>query len=269
MKVVEKIVFVGIMLLTGGVFLVINTRTVAELDESKESYSKIYQAYTDEVSDHSGTLALVDALTSDLEEVNLALETALTETELVRTLLNKDMSEWTSAEILQMRQELVSLPYGSPFLDGHIVTGAWGSRELTGTFWKDGHLGVDLIPRSGNMREPIISPIDGKVITWGRNDRVYGNYLVIETLDGKYQLKFTHLSAIGIVDGTNVALEEDLHFKAGQQIARMGQTGKVTGPHLHLEYYIFEENGWRILDASAISEYIGSTIIKEDLEHEV
>ena len=228
------------------------------------SNSELNLLYNDEVNKVNNLTLLVDVKNIEISNLNNAIETALTDNLVIQTLLNKDMEEWTPEGILRMRDELASLPYGSPFAGGHIVTAPWGSTELTGTYWKNAHPGVDIYPKSGNNNEPVLSPIDGKVVTWGRNDRVYGNYLVIESLDGKYQLTFAHLSAIAIVEGRKVDLFEGMTFKAGQQIARMGKTGMATGYHLHIEYRIYElqenlEYEWRLLNASAILDYIGTS----------
>ncbi len=194
-----------------------------------------------------------------IKQLNLALDTAFKDNSVIQTLLNQDMSDWTPESVLGMRDKLASLPYGSWFESGHYVTAPWGSTLLAGTRWgASGHKGVDIKPNSGNNYEIIKSAIDGKVITWGRNDRLFGNYMVIESLDGQFQIKLAHLSSMAIFmeDGT-YDLGEGMEFKAGQRIARMGNTGNSTGPHLHIEYYMLEEGNWRLLNASAILDYIG------------
>lgn len=192
-------------------------------------------------------------------EVEQALSIALSKNALLLTLSGKSMGEWTVTEILETRDMFDSIPYGSPFEGGHFVTGKFGSLELAGTYWKDsGHRGIDIFPNSGVKNEIVRSVIDGRVITWGRDDRVYGNYLVIESLDGQYQIKFAHLSSIAIFleDGT-VGLYEGMEFKRGTRIARMGNTGKSTGPHLHMEYSIHSSTEIRLLNADTIIEYTG------------
>ena len=202
---------------------------------------------------------------SEIEQLNLALKMAFTDNKVIQTLLNQSMEEWTPETVLATRSKLASLPYGSWFEGGHYVTAAWGSKLLVGTHWgKSGHLGVDTKPLSGNPREPIKSVIDGRVVTWGRGDRLFGNYLVIESLDGQFQIKLAHLSSIAIVSPAGkYELEVGLEFKAGARIATMGDTGNTTGPHLHAEYYISENGTWRLLDASAILDYMGNNEIKE------
>lgn len=204
-------------------------------------------------------LSKLSELGSEKKNVEDALETALQENALLLTLSETPMVDWTVQEILDTRELFDSIPYGSWFEDGHIMTGEYGSKALSATHWNhDGHMGVDIFPRSGNNNEIIQSVIDGRVVTWGRNDRVYGNYLVIESSDGLYQIKLAHLSSIAIFypDG-NMDLYEGMEFKRGTRIAKMGNTGKTTGPHLHVEYKIKTETDWRLLNANTIIDYMG------------
>lgn len=208
---------------------------------------------------NTNTEKLLSTKDNEIKRLKLTLDTAFKDNQVIQTLLNKDMEDWTPDAVLGMRDKLASLPYGSWFKDGHYVTGAFGSMSLVGTHWgSTGHKGVDIKPNSGNSFEKIHSAISGKVITWGRNDRLFGNYLVIESLDGQFQIKLAHLSSIAVFlpDGT-FDLYEGMEFDAGTRLATMGNTGNSTGPHLHLEYYILEEDGWRLLNASAILDYIG------------
>ncbi len=218
-----------------------------------------YELYTTEQSDHEGTLSALQEAEKQIDKLHTSLEIALTETALIQTILNTKMETWTVDEILMARSQLASLPYGSPFKGGHFVTAPFGSRELTGTYWKKGHPGIDIYPLSGNEREPVLSVMDGRVVTWGRNDRVYGNYLLIESLDGSKQIFFAHLSAIGVILPNGSAdLAEGMEFTAGTQLARMGATGQVTGTHLHMEYRLQEIDGsYRVLNATAITDFIG------------
>lgn len=250
---------VGIILLLSVAQIVHSNRVISK---NTQDLTTLEQSYRESIARENDLALLSDIKDMEIEKLNNALDTALKDNMVIQTLLNKDMEEWTPEGILAMRDKLASLPYGSWFESGHIVTAPFGSRQLTGTYWKSDHPGVDIFPKSYVINERILSAIDGKVVTWGRNDRVYGNYLIIESLDGQYQIKLAHLSAIGIVAGDKVDLKEGMTFKAGQQIARMGNTGLTTGNdneghHLHLEYYIHESEGWRLLNASAILDYIG------------
>lgn len=56
----------------------------------------------------------------------------------------------------------------------------------------------------------------------------YGRTVVLET--GELRLQFSHLSAWSVGRGELV--------RAGHEVGRVGQTGRATGPHLHLELRI-------------------------------
>lgn len=85
--------------------------------------------------------------------------------------------------------------------------------------------------RSGKDGE-IIERVDEYTTNWRNTGtlttRDYGNYIKVRHTDGTYAL-FAHLrKGSSFVKGTKV--------KAGQVIARIGNTGNSTGPHLHAEY---------------------------------
>lgn len=84
------------------------------------------------------------------------------------------------------------------------------------------HGGLDLAAPEGT---PIYAPMDGKV------SRVYsqeagGNVLVVDH-PGGYRTVYAHLDSALVKVGETV--------KQGQQIARSGSSGVVSGPHLHWE----------------------------------
>ena len=227
-----------------------------KLNQSIAHADYLIKEHTLEIANFENKIKLKDI---EVDRLNLALATAFKDNQVIQTLLNQDMTEWTHESVLGMRDKLASLPYGSWFESGHYVTGAFGSTTLSGTYWgKNGHKGVDIKPNSGNNDEIVRSAIAGRVITWGRNDRLFGNYIVIESLDGQFQIKLAHLSSIAIFtkDG-NYDLHEGMEFSAGTRLARMGNTGNSTGHHLHIEYFMLESNTWRLLNASAILDYIG------------
>ena len=57
-------------------------------------------------------------------------------------------------------------------------------------------------------------------------DPVYGNLLVIDHGEG-LQTRYAHASEILVAEGQQV--------QRGQMIAKVGSTGRATGPHLHYE----------------------------------
>lgn len=85
------------------------------------------------------------------------------------------------------------------------------------------HEGVDIKAREG---ADIVAPAAGRVVHAIRNYQSYGNFLEIDHGDGLVT-RYTHLQSIEVKDGDRVI--------AGQLIARVGSTGRSTGPHLHLQ----------------------------------
>ena len=83
------------------------------------------------------------------------------------------------------------------------------------------HHGVDIATPEGTK---VMAARAGTVKKTG-NDNIYGLYIEVES--GIYTTKYAHLSRIDVSKGTQV--------EAGEIIARSGNTGKSTGPHLHFE----------------------------------
>ncbi len=87
------------------------------------------------------------------------------------------------------------------------------------------HNGIDFGMPVGT---PVLSPSDG-VVTTAAFNRSTGYYVVIRHR-GAYSTVYMHLSKINVKVGQNV--------KMGTVIARSGNTGLSTGPHLHYELRI-------------------------------
>ncbi len=84
------------------------------------------------------------------------------------------------------------------------------------------HYGTDIAANSG---EDILAFSDGTVIFAGQSSG-YGNYITIDHGDG-WTSSYAHCSKLLVTNGQKV--------QAGEQIALVGATGQVTGPHLHFE----------------------------------
>ena len=100
-------------------------------------------------------------------------------------------------------------------------TPSTGYRKV-GRFWSKGyHTGVDYAVPVGT---DVLAVADGKIenASWGKS---YGTQLV-QKLDGGWFI-YAHLSSTLVKPGDKV--------KAGQVIAKSGNTGNSTGPHLHVE----------------------------------
>jgi len=97
---------------------------------------------------------------------------------------------------------------------GYRISPFTGRREL--------HAAYDIANREGS---PVISPADG-VVTFSGKKGAYGNLLIIDHGYGLVS-RYGHLQSFDVKKGEKV--------KRGQQIAKMGNTGRSTGPHVHYE----------------------------------
>ncbi|MGV0837359.1 M23 family metallopeptidase [Mycolicibacterium thermoresistibile] len=98
--------------------------------------------------------------------------------------------------------------------------GVWTSGF--GYRWGVLHGGIDIANAVGT---PILAAADGVVIETGPQGG-YGIWVKLRHSDGTVTV-YAHLSSVGVSVGQRVM--------AGDQIARMGNTGNSTGPHLHFE----------------------------------
>ncbi len=100
------------------------------------------------------------------------------------------------------------------------ITSGFGDRIHPITGLKSFHNGLDIAATMGTI---VVSPLSGKVLkTWF--DSAGGNSMQIQH-DSGYVTGYAHLQQILVKPGDVV--------KQGNEIARVGSTGKSTGPHLH------------------------------------
>jgi murein DD-endopeptidase MepM/ murein hydrolase activator NlpD len=96
-----------------------------------------------------------------------------------------------------------------------------GKNESYNSF----HAGLDFC---GQVGTPIAVAADGTVVFTGMLT-VHGNTTIVDHGWGIYTL-YAHQSEINVTVGQQV--------KAGSQIGLVGQTGRVSGPHLHWEVWV-------------------------------
>lgn len=97
---------------------------------------------------------------------------------------------------------------------GYRVSPFTGRREL--------HKGLDIVNRAGT---PVVVTADGQVVFAGYKGG-YGKMVIVDHGLGKVT-KYGHLSKIDVRNGDSVI--------RGQELGRLGNTGRSTGPHLHYE----------------------------------
>ncbi|MFJ6466389.1 M23 family metallopeptidase [Streptomyces sp. NPDC091387] len=110
----------------------------------------------------------------------------------------------------------------------YTITSTFGEA---GSMWSSGyHTGLDFAAPTGT---PIKAIHTGTVKSAGWSG-AYGYRTVLELDDGT-ELWFCHQSSIGVGVGQKVT--------TGDTIGRVGATGNVTGPHLHLEVHTPDGSG--------------------------
>jgi murein DD-endopeptidase MepM/ murein hydrolase activator NlpD len=127
-------------------------------------------------------------------------------------------------ETLIMERDLKrhSTPEGWPLRSGGVVTSKFGYRVHPITGRRAMHTGIDIAAAKGS---DIVSMADGVVIFSGRKGG-YGNIVEVRHANG-LETRYAHNSR-------NLVKEGDVVTK-GQVIAKLGSTGRSTGPHVHFE----------------------------------
>ncbi|HEX2812479.1 MAG TPA: M23 family metallopeptidase [Sphingopyxis sp.] len=138
-----------------------------------------------------------------------------------------------------LERTLVAIPSGQP---AHVLmlSSSYGYRSDPFTGAGAMHSGLDF---PGPLGTPILAAAPGRVTFVGQRSG-YGN--VVEVDHGQGILtRYAHLSGFTTQVGAQVA--------AGQQIAKMGSTGRSTGSHLHFEVRLngVAVNPRRFLEAKA------------------
>ena len=129
-------------------------------------------------------------------------------------------SKRTLPENVNMEQALLGFDYISPV--SGTISSKFGYRDHPTEGEERFHYGLDLVADSG---ADICSFADGTVTVVGESNS-YGNYCVVVHENGCSTL-YAHCSRISASSGKAVS--------KGEVIAKVGETGMATGPHLHFE----------------------------------
>jgi murein DD-endopeptidase MepM/ murein hydrolase activator NlpD len=106
-------------------------------------------------------------------------------------------------------------------------TGFGQRRIVNGHLLKDYfHSGLDF---AGALGTPVVAAQRGKVILAHNGWKLHGNTVSIDHGQGVVTF-YIHLSKIKVKEGDVV--------EAGQEIGRVGMTGRASGPHLHFSVYV-------------------------------
>lgn len=141
--------------------------------------------------------------------------------------LNKELDSlqniiYCQEEVINRFYSIIdSLPLGPP-LDTLIISSKYGWRKRPlGGGWQM-HSGVDYMAA---WHDTVKASGDGLVVKSGWN-LGYGRQIKISHIDG-YLSSYSHLYKLFVKKGDSI--------KKGQPIGKAGNSGAVTGPHLHYE----------------------------------
>ena len=124
--------------------------------------------------------------------------------------------------LISARQtELSVMPGGWPVSRGYISSG-YGMRSDPFTGHREFHAGLDFVVPEGSD----VLAMGGGVVVWAGDHQAYGKMVEIDHGNG-YVTRYAHNSKLLVTAGDIV--------RKGQVIAASGNTGRSTGPHVHLE----------------------------------
>ena len=126
----------------------------------------------------------------------------------------------------QLQDGVIAVPSDKPVKLNVEFTSGFGVRSDPFHAGAAMHPGIDL---AGSYGTPIYATADGTVLRAGWNSGGYGNLVEVDHGRG-ITTRYGHMSAILVSPGD--------HVTRGQQIGRMGSTGRSTGNHLHYEVRI-------------------------------
>jgi len=124
------------------------------------------------------------------------------------------------------------------------ISGVYGSQRILNGEPKWPHYGLDIAAPTGTV---VIAPASG-IVTMAHNDMYYsGGTLIIDHGHG-LSSTFLHLSKILVKSGE--------YIKQGTPIAKIGATGRVTGPHLdwRINWFKVRLDPQRLVDGIPMSK---------------
>lgn len=201
------------------------------LDEVKSSKERLLSKTQSEAQKY-------DALVDDLEEQRKAIENEIEDIESGKT------AALDLKDVPKYQKGLLAYPTKDP-----KITQKYGKTSFTR--WYTFHNGVDFGMPTGTK---VLAAADGKVVGIGNNGRyAYGRWMAIDHGNGLVTM-YGHLSSYSKKVGDKV--------KQGDTIAKSGNTGYSTGPHLH--FTVFSTKSFDVVPSKSIKSVkdipVGATI---------
>ncbi|MER1984483.1 MAG: peptidoglycan DD-metalloendopeptidase family protein [Solibacillus sp.] len=218
-------------------------RLMASLKEQKSQKNKLVDQLEAEQKRLKGQKQLLEEEYSEAIEVSKELENKIAAEQ-------RRIAEIARKEAARRAAEAAAKSKGSSASTGSadtpaVAAGTW-TKPTNGRFtsafgWRnigagnEFHLGIDL---ANSIGTPIVSAADG-VVSYVGSMSGYGKVMMVthSINDSTWTTVYAHLSAFSASVGDSV--------EKGEQIAKMGNTGRSTGPHLHFEIHNGEWNGKR------------------------
>lgn len=146
-------------------------------------------------------------------------------------LLNRRETELSILNSLLLEKNLIeeSKPNGYP-VDGGWTSSAYGQRIDPFKGVKAWHAGIDIT--SVNKESPVKALASGVVIFSGERQG-YGKMVEIDHANG-YRTRYAHHRELLVQEGTII--------KKGDPLGIMGDSGRSTGPHVHVEVLLNGKN---------------------------
>lgn len=161
-----------------------------------------------------------EILTGEIENVENIAETHETGTEGESTEQQQEQPEVILSQAEQDANYIKNKINFIKPLEGKISS-MFGPRNPTTPTVPKNHTGTDIAAETGTK---IVSATDGTVIV-AENRGDYGKHIKIQIED--LIIVYAHCNKLYVKEGDTIS--------QGQEIAEVGATGNVTGPHLHFE----------------------------------
>lgn len=156
--------------------------------------------------------------TYEVQPIDGIAKEKVTPPESVLSRIKQETALVKKARKTDSRLEYFKMPFITP-TQGR-VTGVYGSQRIYNGIPKRPHYGIDIAAPKGTI---VQAPADG-VVTLTHDDMYFSGGTLL--IDHGYGISstFIHLDSILVKEGDKV--------KQGESIARVGSTGRSTGPHL-------------------------------------
>ncbi|MFP6805703.1 MAG: peptidoglycan DD-metalloendopeptidase family protein [Pseudomonadales bacterium] len=199
-------------------------RSIMVLEENGESYAIVGIPLSGKAGEHHIETS-TGSKTFQVEAMNYKTQRLTIENKRKVNPLGRDMDrigrerqEMNSAFLNFDREMVVQTDFNLPAIGP--ISSPFGLRRILNDQPRNPHSGVDIAAGAG---DPIVAPAPGKVVATG--DYFFnGNTVLLDHGQGLITM-YCHMSRIDVEVGDMV--------KASELLGAVGQTGRVTGPHLH------------------------------------